>query len=112
MRPTRTSGAAASGAGKIAGVPRSRSASPVQSRTVKAPDSIAGVLRAITPGVRMRPLEALNFGALLALSVLTLVFYGDLKDPGEILLRFALMGGFLALIVFLVRRTEPPPAAI
>ena len=46
----------------------------------------------------MRPLEALNLGVLLALSLLTLVFYGSLEDPGEILLRFALMGAFLALV--------------
>jgi membrane-associated phospholipid phosphatase len=60
--------------------------------------------------VRIRPLEALNLGALLALSVLTLIFYRTVRDPGEILLRFALMGAFLALIVFLARMPRLPPA--
>ncbi len=46
------------------------------------------------------------------LSLLTLFCYGSLSDPGEILLRFALMGGFLALIVFLASRSNPLPPAI
>jgi membrane-associated phospholipid phosphatase len=54
----------------------------------------------------------LNLGALLVLSALTLLFYRSLPDPGEILLRFALMGAFLALVVFLARRTERLPPAI
>lgn len=62
--------------------------------------------------MRIRPLEALNLGALLALSLLTLLFSRSLPDPGDILLRFALMGAFLALIVFLARRTERLPPAI
>ncbi len=62
--------------------------------------------------MRVRPLEALNLGALLALSLLTLVSYGALPDPGEILLRFSLMGAFVALIVFLARRTDRLPNAI
>jgi len=62
--------------------------------------------------VRIRPLEALNLAALIALSLLTLVLYRALRDPGEILLRFALMGAFLALAVFLVRREETLPSAI
>ncbi|MGE5278892.1 MAG: phosphatase PAP2 family protein [Acidobacteriota bacterium] len=62
--------------------------------------------------MRIRPLEAINLGVLAALSLLTLLFYSALPDPGEILLRFALMGGFLALIVFLARRAERLPPAI
>ncbi|MGH9368918.1 MAG: phosphatase PAP2 family protein [Thermoanaerobaculia bacterium] len=62
--------------------------------------------------MRVRPLEALNFGVLLVLSVLALVFYRALPDPGEILLRFALMGAFLALMDFLSRRAERLPPAI
>lgn len=62
--------------------------------------------------MRIRPLEAINLGVLAALSLLTLLFYAGLPDPGEILLRFAVMGGFLALIVFLARRTERLPPAI
>jgi len=62
--------------------------------------------------VRIRPLEALNFAILLALSILTFVVYRALPDPGDVLLRFALMGGFLALIVFLERRMNRLPPAI
>jgi len=62
--------------------------------------------------VRIRPLEVLNLGALLALSLVTLLLYESLPDPGEILLRFAVMGAFLALIVFLARRSERLPPAI
>jgi membrane-associated phospholipid phosphatase len=62
--------------------------------------------------VRIRPLEVLNLGALFALSLVTLLLYGSLKDPGEILLRFALMGASVALIVFLARRSERLPPAI
>jgi membrane-associated phospholipid phosphatase len=62
--------------------------------------------------VRIRPLEALNLGALLALSLLTLVLYRSLPDPGEIFLRFALMGAFVALVVYLAARVETLPPAI
>jgi membrane-associated phospholipid phosphatase len=62
--------------------------------------------------VRLRPLEALNLAVLLALSAVTLVFYRDVADPGEILLRFALMGASLAVVVFLARRSDRLPPAI
>jgi membrane-associated phospholipid phosphatase len=62
--------------------------------------------------VRIRPLEALNLGALFALSLLTLALYRALPDPGEILLRFALMGAFLALAVYLAHRADTLPLAI
>ena len=62
--------------------------------------------------MRIRPLEALNLAALLALSLLTLILYRALRDPGDILLRFALMGAFLALAVYLSRREETLPLAI
>jgi membrane-associated phospholipid phosphatase len=62
--------------------------------------------------VRIRPLEALNLTALLILSGLALVFYRRLADAGDVLLRFALMGAFVALIVFLVPRSERLPPAI
>ncbi len=62
--------------------------------------------------MRVRPLEALNLGVLLVLSILTLVFFKALEDPGEILLRFALMGAFLALVDFLARRSDRLPPAI
>ena len=62
--------------------------------------------------MRIRPLEALNLGALLVLSLLTLVLYRSLPDPGEILLRFALMGAFVALAVYLAHRADTLPPAI
>jgi membrane-associated phospholipid phosphatase len=62
--------------------------------------------------VTIRPLEALNFGVLLALSSLTLLCYSALADPGDILLRFALMGAALALVVYLARRIDRLPVAI
>ena len=62
--------------------------------------------------MRIRPLEALNLGGLLALSALTLVFYRSLPDPGEILLRFALMGAALAVVVYLALRSDRLPPAI
>ena len=62
--------------------------------------------------MRIRPLEALNLGVLLALSAVTLVVYRSLPDPGEILLRFALMGAALAVVVYLSHRTESLPPAI
>ena len=62
--------------------------------------------------MRLRPLEALHASALAVLSVATLLFYGRLTDPGALLLRFAVMGGFLALIVFLAARSASLPKPI
>jgi membrane-associated phospholipid phosphatase len=61
----------------------------------------------------LRPLEWINFAALLILASLTLMLYRRLADPGELLLRFGVMGLFLGLIVILARRDERlalPPA--
>ncbi|MFN2387756.1 MAG: phosphatase PAP2 family protein [Thermoanaerobaculia bacterium] len=60
----------------------------------------------------VRPLEAINFAALLLLCGLTLLYYRRLADPGELLLRYALMGLFLALVVVLVRRYARLPPAL
>jgi len=62
--------------------------------------------------VRLRPLEAVNLAALAVLSAATLIVWQKLADPGEILLRYALMGAFLAIIVFLTQRTERLPKAL
>jgi membrane-associated phospholipid phosphatase len=62
--------------------------------------------------VRLRPLETINLAALAVLSALTLLLWRNLADPGEILLRFAIMGAFLAIAVFLTQRAERLPKAL
>jgi membrane-associated phospholipid phosphatase len=62
--------------------------------------------------VRLRPLEAVNLAALGVLVALTLLLWRRLADPGEILLRFALMGAFLAVVVFLTQLQRPLPKAL
>ena len=62
--------------------------------------------------MRLRPLEAVNLGALAVLSTVTLVLWRRLANPGEILLRYALMGAFIAVAVFLAQRIERLPKAL
>jgi membrane-associated phospholipid phosphatase len=62
--------------------------------------------------VRLRPLEAINLAALGVLATLTLALWRRLAEPGEILLRFALMGAFLAIVVFLTQLPRPLPKAL
>ena len=62
--------------------------------------------------MRLRPLEAVNLAALAVLSAVTLLVWRDLADPGEILLRFALLGAFLAVVVFLTQLARPLPKAL
>ena len=62
--------------------------------------------------MRLRPLEAVNLAALAVLLVVTLAHWQALADPGEILLRFSLMGAFLAVVVFLTQRYEKLPKAL
>jgi membrane-associated phospholipid phosphatase len=62
--------------------------------------------------VRLRPLEAVNLAALAVLLVVTLASWQRLADPGEVLLRFSLMGAFLAVVVFLAQRVERLPKAL
>jgi membrane-associated phospholipid phosphatase len=60
----------------------------------------------------MRPLESVNLAALAVLLVVTLANWQALAEPGEIVLRFSLMGAFLAVIVFLTQRIERLPKAL
>jgi membrane-associated phospholipid phosphatase len=62
--------------------------------------------------VRLRPLEAVNLAALGVLAAVTLLLWRRLADPGDILLRFSLMGAFLAIIVFLTQPLRPLPKAL
>jgi membrane-associated phospholipid phosphatase len=62
--------------------------------------------------VRLRPLEAVNLAALGVLVALTLLLWRRLADPGDVLLRFALMGAFLAITVFLAQRVDRLPKAL
>ncbi|HMA17990.1 MAG TPA: phosphatase PAP2 family protein [Thermoanaerobaculia bacterium] len=62
--------------------------------------------------MRLRPLEALNLAALAVLATVTLLLWRRLADPGDILLRFSLMGAFLAVIVFLTQLPRPLPKAL
>ncbi len=54
----------------------------------------------------------MNLAALAVLGAATLVLWRSLADPGGILLRYALMGAFLAIIVFLTQRMERLPKAV
>jgi len=62
--------------------------------------------------VRLRPLETVNLAALGALVALTLLLWRRLADPGDSLLRFSLMGAFLAVVVFLTHPARPLPKAL
>ena len=62
--------------------------------------------------MRLRPLEAVNLAALAVLLVLTLANWQALAEADEILLRFALMGAFLAVVIFLTQRVERLPKAL
>ena len=62
--------------------------------------------------MRPRPLEAVNLAALAVLCAVSLLLWRRLADPGEILLRYALMGAFVAFIVFLTQRPERLPPAL
>jgi membrane-associated phospholipid phosphatase len=62
--------------------------------------------------VRLRPLEAVNLAALAVLLVVTLANWQALAEADEILLRFALMGAFLAVVIFLAQRVERLPKAL
>lgn len=62
--------------------------------------------------MRLRPLEAIHAAALAILVALTLLLYRRLPDPGDLLLRFALMGAFVGLMVFLASRSERLPRTI
>lgn len=62
--------------------------------------------------MRLRPLEVVNLAALAVLVAVTLLVWRRLANPGEILLRYALMGAFVAVAVFLAQRIERLPKAL
>ena len=62
--------------------------------------------------MRLRPLEAMNLAALAVLVAVTLFLWRRLADPGEILLRYALMGALVAVAVFFAQRVERLPKAL
>lgn len=62
--------------------------------------------------MRLRPLEAVNLAALAILCAVTLLLWRRLAEPGEILLRYSLMGAFVAVVVFLAQRPERLPKAL
>jgi membrane-associated phospholipid phosphatase len=53
-----------------------------------------------------------NLAALGVLVALTLLLWRRLADPGDSLLRFSLMGAFLAFVVFLTQLPKPLPRAL
>jgi membrane-associated phospholipid phosphatase len=53
-----------------------------------------------------------NLAALGVLVALTLLLWRRLADPGDSLLRFSLMGAFLAVVVFLTQLPKPLPRAL
>ena len=57
----------------------------------------------------VRPVEALNFGALVAVAAVAFAARHRLPDPSEIVLRYAEMAAGLGLVVFLVPRSERLP---
>jgi membrane-associated phospholipid phosphatase len=61
--------------------------------------------------VRLRPLEAVNFGTLALLSALTIWLAGRVPDSREILLRYAEMAAGLLAIAWAARREDRLPSA-
>lgn len=62
--------------------------------------------------VRMRPTEAIHFAALAALSVLALLLWGRLEDPGAMLLGYAGLALPLAVMTLLARRQDRLPVPL
>ncbi|MEP7131673.1 MAG: hypothetical protein ABI914_00825, partial [Acidobacteriota bacterium] len=71
-------------------------------RTSSLP-SAAPASGGIDPTV-LRPLEAINLLALAAVSLLTVLLYRRLADPGGLLRRYAIMAAGLGIVAALVRR--------
>jgi membrane-associated phospholipid phosphatase len=61
--------------------------------------------------VRLRPLEAVNFGTLALLSALTIWLDGRVPEAREILLRYAEMAAGLVVIALAARKEERLPSA-
>lgn len=62
--------------------------------------------------VRMRPTEAIHFAALAVLSILALLLWGRLEDPGAMLLGYAGLAAALAVMTLLARRQDRLPAPL
>ena len=60
--------------------------------------------------MRIRPTEAIHFAALFILTVLTIIFWKKLADPGGMLLAYAGLAALLIPMVFLSRREDRLPA--
>ena len=59
--------------------------------------------------MRLRPLEALNFATLAALSILTVGLWPRLASPASILSRYAVMAAGVAVVAVLARRADGLP---
>ena len=62
--------------------------------------------------VRMRPTEAIHFAALAVLSVLALLLWGRLEEPGAMLLGYAALAVALVGMTVLARRQDRLPAPL
>jgi membrane-associated phospholipid phosphatase len=62
--------------------------------------------------VRMRPTETIHFAALAVVSVLALLLWGRLENPGAMLLGYAGLAAALALMTLLARRQDRLPAPL
>jgi len=67
-------------------------------------------VRPTPPAPAIRPVEALNFLALILLSAATVLLRDRLEDPSGIELRYAIMGAALLIVTLAVRRPERLPA--
>jgi membrane-associated phospholipid phosphatase len=67
-------------------------------------------VRPTPPAPAIRPVEALNFLALILLSAATVFLRDRLEDPAGIELRYAIMGAALLIVTLVVRRAERLPA--
>ena len=62
--------------------------------------------------MRIRPTEAIHFAALFLLTVLTLIFWKNLEDPGGMLLGYGGLALALIPMVYLSRRQDRLPAPV
>ena len=67
-------------------------------------------MRPTPPAPAIRPVEALNFLALILLSAATVLLRDRLEDPAGIELRYAIMGAALLVVTFAARRMDRLPA--
>ena len=62
--------------------------------------------------MRIRPTEAIHFAALFLLTVLTVIFWKNLEDPGGMLLAYGALALALVPMVYLSRRQDRLPAPV